>query len=296
MSKNRKGIILAGGTGSRLHPMTVSVSKQLMPVYDKPMIYYPLSTLMLAGIREMLIITTPTDQEPFLRLLGDGSQWGLKLTFDTQAIPRGLPEAFTIGQRWLDGAPSCLILGDNIFYGKGLGSELRNISCSTSSANIFVYQVKDPERYGVIELGENGKVISIEEKPQVPRSKLAITGLYFFDERAPEFASKLKSSSRGETEIIELIRCYLDLGILSVHDLGRGTAWLDTGTPESLLQAANFVEVIEQRQGLKIACPEEIAWRMGYIDSKQLSNLAQKFKGNAYGKYLTEILGQNNLK
>jgi glucose-1-phosphate thymidylyltransferase len=288
--KSRKGIILAGGTGTRLHPMTISVSKQLMPLYDKPMIYYPLSTLMLSGIKEILIITTPADIEAFKRLLGDGSQWGLKLSFATQDAPRGLPEAFTIGQKWLDGAPSCLVLGDNIFYGKGLGTELRTISSSDNASTIFAYQVKDPERYGVVEMGENGRVLSIEEKPKAPRSKLAITGLYFFDEKAPEFAQNLKPSPRGETEIIELIRCYLNLGSLSVHDLGRGTAWLDTGTPESLLQAANFVEVIEQRQGLKIACPEEIAWRLGYIDRARLTELAQKFKGNAYGKYLEGLL------
>jgi glucose-1-phosphate thymidylyltransferase len=288
--KSRKGIILAGGTGTRLHPMTISVSKQLMPLYDKPMIYYPLSTLMLSGIKEILIITTPADIEAFKRLLGDGSQWGLKLSFATQDAPRGLPEAFTIGQKWLDGAPSCLVLGDNIFYGKGLGRDLREISSSVNRSTIFTYQVKDPERYGVVEMGENGRVLSIEEKPKAPRSKLAITGLYFFDEKAPEFAQNLKPSPRGETEIIELIRCYLNLGSLSVHDLGRGTAWLDTGTPESLLQAANFVEVIEQRQGLKIACPEEIAWRLGYIDRARLTELAQKFKGNAYGKYLAGLL------
>jgi glucose-1-phosphate thymidylyltransferase len=286
MAKARKGIILAGGTGTRLHPMTISVSKQLMPVYDKPMIYYPLSTLLLAGIKDILIITTPHDREAFERLLGDGQQWGIRITFAVQEAPRGLPEAFTIGESWLDGSPSCLVLGDNIFYGKGLGGEIKRISESSSEATVFAYQVKDPERYGVVEMGEGGRVLSIEEKPKAPRSKLAVTGLYFFDHRAPQFARSLKPSARGEVEIIELIRCYLSLGQLKVHDLGRGTAWLDTGTPESLLQAANFMEVIEQRQGLKIAAPEEIAWRMGYISLDQLKSLAQKFKGNAYGRYL----------
>lgn len=288
--KKRKGIILAGGTGTRLHPMTISVSKQLMPVYDKPMIYYPLSTLMLSGIKEILIITTPHDREAFERLLSNGNQWGINISFATQDAPKGLPEAFTIGEEWLDGAPSCLVLGDNIFYGKGLGEALRATSESEDEATVFAYQVKDPERYGVVEMGEGGKVISIEEKPKAPKSKLAITGLYFFDHRAPAFARGLKPSSRGETEIIELIRCYLNLGKLSVFDLGRGTAWLDTGTPESLLQAANFVEVVEQRQGLKIASPEEIAWRMGFIDLGQLKELTAKFKGNAYGKYLEGLL------
>jgi glucose-1-phosphate thymidylyltransferase len=288
--KKRKGIILAGGTGTRLHPMTISVSKQLMPVYDKPMIYYPLSTLMLSGIKEILIITTPHDREAFERLLGNGNQWGINISFATQDAPKGLPEAFTIGESWLDGAPSCLVLGDNIFYGKGLGEALRATSESEDEATVFAYQVKDPERYGVVEMGEGGKVISIEEKPKAPKSKLAITGLYFFDHRAPAFARGLKPSSRGETEIIELIRCYLNLGKLSVFDLGRGTAWLDTGTPESLLQAANFVEVVEQRQGLKISSPEEIAWHMGFIDLGQLKELIAKFKGNAYGKYLEGLL------
>ena len=288
--KKRKGIILAGGTGTRLHPMTISVSKQLMPVYDKPMIYYPLSTLMLSGIKEILIITTPHDREAFERLLGNGNQWGINISFATQDAPKGLPEAFTIGETWLDGAPSCLVLGDNIFYGKGLGEALRATSESEDAATVFAYQVKDPERYGVVEMGGGGKVISIEEKPKAPKSKLAITGLYFFDHRAPAFARGLKPSSRGETEIIELIRCYLNLGKLSVFDLGRGTAWLDTGTPESLLQAANFVEVVEQRQGLKIASPEEIAWHMGFIDLGQLKELTVKFKGNAYGKYLEGLL------
>ena len=288
--KKRKGIILAGGTGTRLHPMTISVSKQLMPVYDKPMIYYPLSTLMLSGIKEILIITTPHDREAFERLLGNGNQWGINISFATQDAPKGLPEAFTIGEEWLDGAPSCLVLGDNIFYGKGLGEALRATSESEDEATVFAYQVKDPERYGVVEMGGGGKVISIEEKPKAPKSKLAITGLYFFDHRAPAFARGLKPSSRGETEIIELIRCYLNLGKLSVFDLGRGTAWLDTGTPESLLQAANFVEVVEQRQGLKIASPEEIAWHMGFIDLGQLKELTVKFKGNAYGKYLEGLL------
>jgi glucose-1-phosphate thymidylyltransferase len=286
MPKSRKGIILAGGTGTRLYPMTISVSKQLMPVYDKPMVYYPLATLMLAGIKDVLIITTPHDREAFKRLLGDGQQWGIQIDFAVQEAPRGLPDAFIIGESWLDGAPSCLILGDNIFYGKGIGKEIKRLSESSTDATIFAYQVKDPERYGVVEIDDGGRVLSIVEKPKNPRSKLAITGLYFFDDRAPLFARQLKPSSRSEIEIIELIRCYLNLGELIVHDLGRGTAWLDTGTPESLLKAANFVAALEQHQRLKIACPEEIAWRMGFIKTDQFKNLAKHFNGNPYGKYL----------
>jgi glucose-1-phosphate thymidylyltransferase len=287
---NYKGIILAGGTGSRLHPLTLSVSKQLMPVYDKPMIYYPLSTLMLAGIRDILIITTPDDQPAFRRLLGDGSGWGLNLEYTVQPSPDGLAQAFILAEDFLAGSPACLILGDNLFHAEGLSRRLQDIATRQSGGTIFAYVVQDPERYGVVEVGPDGRAVSIQEKPAKPRSNYAATGLYFFDADVVAIAKKIKPSARGELEIAEVINAYLQRGDLHVEILGRGAAWLDTGTHQSLLDAGHFIRVIEERQSLKIACPEEIAWRMGFIDDAQLKKLAAPLKNSGYGRYLLQIL------
>ena len=283
-----RGIILAGGSGTRLHPMTLVTSKQLLPVYDKPMIYYPLSTLMLAGVREILIISTPDDLPSFKRLLGSGAQWGLSLSYAVQPKPEGLAQAYIIGAEFVENRHSILILGDNIFYGHGLTDALQ--VPKGEGACVFAYHVSDPERYGVVEFDKSGKAISIEEKPAKPKSRWAITGIYFYDEKAPEFAAQMKPSARGELEITDLNRMYLNRGELSVTRLGRGFAWLDTGTPQSLLEAAEFVQSLEERQGQRIACVEEIAFRQNWIDQAQLSEMAKKLEKSSYGKYLHEIL------
>jgi glucose-1-phosphate thymidylyltransferase len=286
----QKGIILAGGSGTRLYPITQCISKQLLPVYDKPMIYYPLSTLMLAGIREVLVINTPHEQPLFRQLLGDGTRWGMKISYAVQPSPDGLAQAYLIGREFIAGDPSCLILGDNIFYGHGLSDQLRGAATKSHGATVFGYWVRDPERYGVAEFDADGRVVGLEEKPAKPKSNYAVTGLYFYDGRASDLAAQLKPSPRGELEITDLNRRYLEDGSLRLEKLGRGHAWLDTGTHESLLQAGNFIETIEQRQGLRVSCPEEIAYFNGWIDAAQLEALARPLAKNGYGQYLLSLL------
>jgi glucose-1-phosphate thymidylyltransferase len=287
-----KGIILAGGSGTRLHPITRAPSKQLLPVYDKPMIYYPLATLMLAGIREVLVINTPHEQAMFQRLLGDGSQWGLDIRYAVQPSPDGLAQAFTIGRDFIDGKPSCLVLGDNIFYGHGFTERLRHAAAREHGATVFGDWGKDPERYGVAEFDATGKVVGLEEKPTAPKSHYAVTGLYFYDARVCDYAAALKPSPRGELEITDLNRCYLDDNSLHLEQLGRGFAWLDTGTHESLMEAGNYIETIENRQGLKVCCPEEIAYLNGWINAEQLLALAAPLVKTGYGQYLQQLTRQ----
>ncbi|MFM8260532.1 MAG: glucose-1-phosphate thymidylyltransferase RfbA [Vulcanococcus sp.] len=286
----RKGIILAGGTGSRLHPITQAVSKQLLPVFDKPMIYYPLSTLMLAGIREVLIITTPQDQAAFERLLGDGSRWGMTIQNAVQPSPDGLAQAFLIGDRFLDGEPAALVLGDNLFHGHDLVPQLQNSNGMNRGATVFAYPVRDPERYGVVAFSADGRVLSIEEKPAQPRSRYAVTGLYFYDDTVVERARRVVPSARGELEITDLNRQYLEDGLLRVELMGRGMAWLDTGTCDSLHDAASYIRTLEHRQSLKVGCPEEVAWRLGWISAEQLAALAQPLCKSGYGDYLIQLL------
>ena len=287
---DRRGIILAGGSGTRLYPITQAISKQLLPVYDKPMIYYPLSTLMLAGIRDVLVINTPHEQALFKHLLGDGSQWGMRIEYAVQPSPDGLAQAYLIGREFLAGQPSCLVLGDNIFYGHGLTELLQRANAREHGATVFGYWVRDPERYGVAEFDAQGRVVGIEEKPEQPKSSYAVTGLYFYDGRASDFASSLQPSPRGELEITDLNRCYLGDGALQLEKMGRGYAWLDTSTHESLVEASTYIETIEKRQGLRVCCPEEIAFHNGWIDAEQLRALARPLAKNGYGQYLLSLL------
>jgi len=291
----RKGILLAGGSGTRLHPITSVISKQLMPVYDKPMIYYPLSVLMLAGIRDILVITTPHDQAAFRALLGDGSQWGLAIDYAVQPSPDGLAQAFHIGAEFVSGGPSALVLGDNIFHGAGLGALLQRANVRPNGATVFGYHVADPERYGVVSFDSSGRADTLEEKPTSPKSNYAVTGLYFYDERVVEFAHATKPSSRGELEITDVNRLYLEAGDLNVEVMGSGYAWLDTGTHASLLDAAMFTRIVEDRQGLKICCPEEVAWRMGFVDDQELVALAAPLRKSGYGEYLLKIVNEGRL-
>ncbi|MCE4554975.1 glucose-1-phosphate thymidylyltransferase RfbA [Roseateles cellulosilyticus] len=288
--KNRKGIILAGGSGTRLHPATLAVSKQLLPVYDKPMVYYPLSTLMLAGIRDILVISTPQDTPRFEALLGDGARWGLNISYCVQPSPDGLAQAFILGREFIGGAPSALVLGDNIYYGHDFAALLHNATNQTTGASVFAYHVHDPERYGVVEFDAQQRALSIEEKPKAPKSNYAVTGLYFYDEQVCDIAANIKPSPRGELEITDVNAQYLKQGQLSVEIMGRGYAWLDTGTHDSLLEAGQFIATLEKRQGLKVACPEEIAYRAGWIDAAQLEVLAKPLAKNGYGQYLQKLL------
>ena len=284
-----KGIILAGGSGTRLHPLTRCVSKQLMPVYDKPMVYYPLATLMLAGVREILLISTPADLPNYERLFGDGRQFGLSIAYREQPHPGGLAQAFTLGREFVGGDRAALALGDNLFYGHGLPEYLRRAAARETGATVFAYRVRDPQRYGVVEFGPDGKALSIEEKPAKPRSNFAVVGLYFYDNRVLDVAANLRPSARGELEITDVNRAYLEMGELHVETLGRGIAWLDTGTPQSLMQAANFIQAIEERQGLKVSCPEEIAYKLGYIDRAALVAAGESMRNNDYGQYLLRL-------